>query len=105
MSTELRPTPEVDNAKGRAYEYGPDLHVVSADFARSLERQRDEARAALKRSCDDEHRLTEEVAMLTVQRDKLLAALVELRDWYQNFTGLPACNANAAAAAVEGGGK
>jgi hypothetical protein len=49
--------------------------LVAASFARRLERQRDE----------------------------LLEALVELRDWYLENTGLPAAKANGAIAAVKGG--
>lgn len=32
----------------------------------------------------------------------LLAALEELRDWYERYTGLPACNANSAIAKALG---
>jgi hypothetical protein len=44
--------------------------------------QRDDARQQLKRSCDDEHRLTQDVTKLTVQRDELLAALEALSNCY-----------------------
>lgn len=39
---------------------------------------------------------------LEQQRDQLLTALEELRDFYQDCTGLPACAANAAIATVKG---
>ena len=37
------------------------------------------------------------------QRDELMEALEELRDWYLENTGLPAAKANGAIAAVKGG--
>lgn len=38
---------------------------------------------------------------LRTQRDELLAALQELRDWYLDHTGLPAVRANAAIAKAQ----
>ena len=42
-----------------------------------------------------------EIERLEKQRDELLAALRELRSWYEDHTGLPACNANSAIANAE----
>ena len=43
----------------------------------------------------------EHLKELKRQRDELLAALRELRSWYEDHTGLPACNANSAIANAE----
>jgi hypothetical protein len=47
--------------------------------------------------------LADHARRLERQRDELLEALVELRDWYLENTGLPAAKANGAIAAVKGG--
>ena len=115
MSTELRPTPETDAAFLKIYAgyLTPPATIdlqKAEKFARGLERQRDEARESLERSCDDEHGLTEEVSKLIAQRDQLLAALEKVE-----FYGATGCLqdsldeakriARAAIAAVKGGGK
>ena len=41
-------------------------------------------------------------ARLVAAAPDLLEALKELRDWYKDATGLPACRANAAIAKAEG---
>ena len=113
MSTELRPTPETDAAFLKIYA-GCLTHPATIDlqnaekFARGLERQRDEARESLKRSCDDEHRLNEQVARLTIQRDELLKAARNLVSVYVNTTWSlsgPIETLKEAITAVEGGGK
>ena len=44
----------------------------------------------------------EEDAVLIAALPKILEALVELRDWYAEYTGLPAVKANAALSAATG---
>ena len=53
--------------------------------------------------CDELGAMASFSRRLERQRDELLEALVELRDWYLENTGLPAAKANAAIAAVKGG--
>lgn len=50
---------------------------------------------------DDASELLANAKMMAAAPD-MLAALVELRDWYTEFTGLPAVAANAAIAKAEG---
>jgi hypothetical protein len=53
--------------------------------------------------CDDGSWVSADAARrLERQRDELMEALVELRDWYLENTGLPAAKANGAIAAVKG---
>ena len=45
----------------------------------------------------------EEDARAIAALPDVIDALIELRDWYVDHTGLPACNANAAIAKATGG--
>jgi hypothetical protein len=111
-----RPTPETDamwekwsddRLPNGQFRYGPlDLAI----HARRLERQRDEAQehaanaeASLKMAINSANARQSETEHAMRQRDGLLEALVELRDWYLENTGLPAAKANGAIAAVKGG--
>ena len=107
MSTELRPTPQSDAAKFDCAKSNTATQwVVPLSVAERIERECDEARESLKRSCDDEHRLNEQVARLTIQRDELLKAARNLVSVYVNTTWSlsgPIETLKEALTAVEGG--
>jgi hypothetical protein len=107
-ASEPRATPETDAMETVWNDLG--VMIVASGFARRLERQRDEARehaanaeASLKMAINSANARQAETEHAMRQRDELLEALVELRDWYLENTGLPAAKANGAIAAVKGG--
>lgn len=84
-TTTPRPTPETD-AEVKDFD-APWLYYVNADFARKLERERDEAHEQLK-------------AMREAIKEAY-EALKELRSFYIEMTNLPPCAANAALAKLQ----
>ena len=84
-TTTPRPTPET-NAEVKDFD-APWLYYVNADFARKLERERDEARDQLK--------------AMREAIEEAYEALKELRSFYIEMTNLPPCAANAALAKLQ----
>jgi hypothetical protein len=63
MSTKERLTPESDRATRNKHAESTPIWVVDSDFARSLEKQRDDLREALRvliNAVENHHELTEE---------------------------------------------
>ena len=84
MKTEIRPTPECDAAIDDSPYYQSRFVMVAADFARKLERERDEALALAKNYSE---RWTAECKSLRGQIEALRKTLIE-SEAYQ--TGLVA---------------
>jgi hypothetical protein len=94
MNNQTRPTPETDEQE--RIDNG-DTHPL-LEFARNLERERDEAREELARM----QTMAASVADIIAKRDAMIEvirwahdALKELRSFYIETTGLPPCAANA----------
>jgi hypothetical protein len=93
-----QPTPETDR-EDIIITKGKPTHWVSQEFARRLERERDEARAESIRwmsiaegrgRTDDD----EQLATVTAQRDRLAAVLQKIRDGYGGQVASPNCCAD-----------
>jgi hypothetical protein len=103
---ETRPTPETDAVADEAFNLlilnDRGIEAVTADFARKLERERDELREANVAIQAREAELVlskAREANVAIQAREAIreahAALKELRSFYIEMTGLPPCAANA----------